>query len=68
MTLTVSCVIAFYAILWWITLRELKSQYGQNTSSSRYLVTSLYFWIGFLLTCTIIGFALRFMMLPNPTV
>lgn len=66
MTLTVSCVIAFYAVLWWITLRELKPQYGQNTSSSRYLVTSLYFWIGFLLTCTIIGVALRFMMLPNP--
>ncbi|MDA7938741.1 hypothetical protein N9Z08_02930 [Pirellulales bacterium] len=68
MTLTASCVIAFYGVLWWITLRELRAHSSQPESAWRYVVTSLYFWIGLLLTCMTIGAAFRYMMYTTPTI
>ena len=65
MILTVGCVIVFYGVLWWITLRELRAHSSQQTASRRYLVTSFYFWIGLVLTCITICSAFWFMTIPN---
>lgn len=64
MILTVGCVIVFYGVLWWITLRELRTHSSQQAASGRYVVTSLYFWIGLLLTCITIVTAFLFMSNP----
>ena len=64
MILTVGCVIVFYGVLLWITLRELRTHSSQQAASGRYVVTSLYFWIGLLLTCITIVTAFLFMSNP----
>ncbi len=64
MMLTVGCVIVFYGVLWWITLRELRAHNSQKETSRRYVVTSLYFWIGLFITSIVIVAA--FLFIPTP--
>jgi hypothetical protein len=65
MTLTVGCVIVVYGVVWWITLRELRTHTSKEEASWKYVVSSLYFWIGLLLTGITIGAAFWLKMIPS---
>ena len=67
LTLSASCVVAFFSVLWWITLRELKSHSKARAALARYRVTSLYFWCGLLFPIVIISVATYFLMYYKDT-
>lgn len=56
-TLSAGCVLIFFGVLWWITLRELKSHSKARAALKRYRVTSLYFWCGLVIPVVIISVA-----------
>ena len=66
-TLSASCVVAFFSVLWWITLRELKSHSKARAALARYRVTSLYFWCGLLFPFVVISVATYFLMYHKET-
>ncbi len=66
-TLSASCIIAFFSVLWWITLRELKSHSKARTALARYRVTSLYFWCGLFFPFVVISVATYFLMYHKET-
>ena len=61
-TLSAGCVITFFGVLWWITLRELKSHSKTRAALKRYRVTSLYFWCGLIIPVVIISVATYVLM------
>ena len=67
LTLSASCVVAFFSVLWWITLRELKSHSKTRAALARYRVTSLYFWCGLLFPFVVISVATYFLMYHKET-
>jgi len=56
-TLSAGCVVTFFGVLWWITLRELKSHSKARAALKRYRLTSLYFWSGLVIPVVIISVA-----------
>ncbi len=66
-TLSASCVVAFFSVLWWITLRELKSHSKARAALARYRLTSLYFWCGLLFPFVVISVATYFLMYHKET-
>ena len=67
LTLSASCVVAFFIVLWWITLRELKSHSKARAALARYRVTSLYFWCGLLFPIVVISVATYFLIYHKGT-
>ena len=61
-TLSAGCVIAFFGVLWWITLRELRSHSKAYEAKKRYRVTLLYFWCGLIIPIAVVSAALYFLM------
>ena len=61
-TLSAGCVIVFFGVLWWITLRELRSLSKEHDSKKRYQVTLLYFWCGLIIPITVVLVALYVLM------
>ena len=57
-TLSAGCVIVFFGVLWWITLRELRSYSKEHFSKKRYRVTLLYFWCGLIIPIAVVSVAL----------
>ena len=61
-TLSAGCVIVFFSVLWWITLRELRSLSKEHDSKKRYQVTLLYFWCGLIIPIAVVSVALYFLI------
>ena len=61
-TLSAGCVIVFFSVLWWITLRELRSLSKEHDSKKRYQVTLLYFWCGLIIPIAVVSVALYVLM------
>ena len=61
-TLSAGCVVVFFSVLWWITLRELRLLSKEHDSKKRYQVTLLYFWCGLIIPITVVSVALYFLM------
>ena len=66
-TLSASCIVVVFSVLWWITLRELKSHSKARAALARYRVTSLYFWCGLILPVIVISVATYFLMYHKET-
>lgn len=66
--LSAGCIIAFFGVLWWITLRELKSHSKAHAAMRRYRVTSLYFWCGLFIPVVVVSAALYFLIYYKETI
>ena len=60
--LATGSVIAFFGVLWWITLRELKSHSKAHAAVRRYRVTLLYFWCGLFVPVVVLSTSLYFLI------
>lgn len=61
-TLSAGCVMVFFTVLWWITLRELRSHSKEHAAMRRYRVTLLYFWCGLFIPAVVVSAALYFLI------
>ena len=66
-TISASCVVVFFGVLWWITLRELKAHSKARAALKRYRVTSLYFWCGLIIPVVVISVATYLLMYHKET-